>query len=187
MMCLRDDESGLAQVVEYAASLTLLLLIFTAFYTALGYQETYYADPLTEPLDKAVVVTDFLIGDTGYLAGANTSHWELYSPDDLREIQRVGLSTGEYGVLSYEKLQGLEKVPYDRALLSLGLAKYSTDAGMIIPDYNINITITDLDGNVLVSWGYNITYSKTHTVVTRAVLILHGDQHFFARLRLDLM
>ena len=201
---MRADEAGVAQVIEFTASITILVILFTAFFTALGFQASHYVDPTPKVMGKAVSVTSLLIGEPGFVASSGDDGWELLPDENLSgidndELVRFGLSTGEPGVLSYEKvarLENLNTTPGDAFYRSvqkcLGLTIVRPESGFVQQAYDINISIALVDGTPVAEWGYPLDESNflgaSHTVIVRIVLIeLPDGSRVPARLTADLI
>jgi len=194
---MRDSDESVAQVIEFTASITILVIVFTVFFTAVGFQAGQYADTPPRPTGKALDATDYLMSSTGYLAGEglNTTRWE--NPNlrnrTLENLTTFGLSTGEYGVLEYDKIVRMGELNwslefnffYDlvRTFAGLSFTTYigtSNEAQTYV--YDLNISVEYADGTPLMAWGYPspsdphdenyaIYIENDHTVITRIILI----------------
>ncbi len=185
------DEDGVAQVIEFAASITVIMIILTAFYTALGYQVGKFTVEDLSNTDKSYIISDYLIGDTGYVEGANTTEWASLENASLRRnFTRFGFAedADTFGILSAAKINTTaERIDYDESILKvLGLA--TVFQGNVLVENNINITITTLDGETLLAWGHNTSQASIHAVATRIVLVRQDSGELVpARFKLDVM
>jgi len=210
---MRDTDDGVAQVIEFTASITILVIVFTVFFTAVGFQAGQYADAPPRPTGKALDATDYLMFSTGYLAGEglNTTHWENPNLDYtlLANLTSFGLSTGEYGVLDHDKVVRMGELDWSldynffynlvRTYLGLSFTTYigsGNEAQTFI--YELNISVVYDDGTPLAAWGYPsptdpadenfaVYIKNDHTVITRAVLIEKEGVTTPGLLRLDLI
>ena len=210
---MRDSDDGVAQVIEFTASITILVIVFTVFFTAVGFQAGQFTDTPPRPTGKALDATDYLMSSTGYLAGEglNTTRWENPNRDFtlLANLTAFGLSTGEYGVLDYDKVVRMGELNwsleynffYDLVRTFLGLS-FTTYAGSSNQAqsyvYNLNISIEYVDGTPLMAWGYPspsdpadenyaIYIENDHTIITRVVLIEEQGVRTPGILTLDLI
>ncbi|MCI0496953.1 MAG: hypothetical protein L0Z54_01475 [Thermoplasmata archaeon] len=201
---MREDEAGVAQVIEFTASITILVIIFTAFFTALGFQASHYVDPTPRVTGKAISVTSYLMTEPGLVASSGNDAWELLPDDNLSDIDndelvRFGLSTGDYGVLSYDKVARLGEInatpgdPFYRSVQRcIGLTIVRPGSGFVQQAYDINISVVLIDGQPVAEWGYPLDETNfleaSHTVLTRLVVLERSDgSRVAARLTVDLM
>ena len=201
-----ESEEGVAQVVEFTASITILVIVFTAFFTALGFQAAHYVDATPRSTGKAISVTDYLMAEPGRVVNPNTTAWEtlpLAVLDNLTsdELASFGLSTGEYGVLSLSKLMRLRGINATEHQHFYDIVRYRLGLASVVPGYNpplvrysydLNISVEYLDGTPVVRWGYPMDernfITSSHTVIYRVVLIEADDgSRVPARLTLDLV
>ena len=210
---MRDSDDGVAQVIEFTASITILVIVLTVFFTAVGFQEGQYADTPPRPTGKALDATDYMMSSTGYLAGEglNTTRWENpnLSFTTLENLTAFGLSTGEYGVLDYDKIVRMGELNwsleynffYDmvRTFAGLSFTTYigtSNQAQTYV--YELNISVEYADGTPLMAWGYPspsdpldenyaIYIENDHTVITRIILIEEEGVRTPGFLTLDLI
>jgi hypothetical protein len=190
---MRSSEDGVAQVIEFTSSISILVIVFTVFFTAVGFQAGQYNDIPPRPTGKAIDATNYLMSNTGYISDLNTPHWEreTVTPDDLDNLASFGLSTGEYGIIDYDKAVRLGEFEwghenytsfYDTVRVFLGLSYFNPETNIRSNIYNVNITIGYEDGTRLTEWGYPSPQDPSgdnrgefigqqHTVITRVILI----------------
>ncbi len=211
---MRDSDDGVAQVIEFTASITILVLVFTVFFTAVGFQAGRYGDAPPRPTGKALDSTEYLMSTTGYLAGdgLNTTRWENPNLDHevLTGLTSFGLSNGEYGVLDFDKVVRMGELNWEnlnhtffynlvRTYLGLSFTTF-TGAGNEAQTYiyELNITVEYSDGTPLMAWGYpsptdpadenySVYIENDHTVISRAVLIEEDGVLTPGILRIDLI
>ena len=173
---LKNDRTGMVQVIEYILVFTIFVILLGAFFSAIATQVPNNNLKDAETRLRAEQICETLVRDTGIMSDGDRN-WELREIPEINygnsPLNRIGLArdVSSYGILSLNKIRALDdKVLYGRMSEILNLP-----SGLLI-----NITLRTLEPldeetDLGVEWGAIRTVnSKNFVSYTKVVIVDNG-------------
>ncbi|MDP7423205.1 MAG: hypothetical protein QGH40_15100 [bacterium] len=179
MMRLNRDDKGVAPVLEYLFAFTVFVLVLSVYFTSLGTLFPGYNTETTHLEEKCLVLSDSLMGNTGWLKGetlqdGGTEEWETHNYNDLNHVSHLELvslglcaENDSYGLLSYDKITALEmKVDFNTFAKIFSLNN----------NLHANITVETENDIISASFGATVTKASREMVTVERICVIWKNE-----------